>query len=86
MSHAVGDGCTLGSFMLHWASVARYGSPDDKEVLPRNPHFIHVPRTNSPLSEAPVINQHLASSTTRVMKKFVFPNAKSRKLRMHEVC
>ncbi|MFS7892695.1 putative deacetylvindoline O-acetyltransferase [Helianthus anomalus] len=76
MSHLVGDGCTLGSFMLHWASVARYGSPDDKEVLPLNPHFIHVPRTNSPLSEAPVMNQHLASITTRVMKKFVFPNSK----------
>ncbi|KAJ0716853.1 putative deacetylvindoline O-acetyltransferase [Helianthus annuus] len=74
MSHLVGDGCTLGSFMNQWASVARYGSPEHKEVLPLNPHFIHVPRTNSPLPEAPVMNQQLLS--THVMRKFVFPNSK----------
>ncbi|KAL9998203.1 putative deacetylvindoline O-acetyltransferase [Helianthus debilis subsp. tardiflorus] len=74
VSHLVADACTLGSFMNHWASVARYGSPTHKEVLPLNPHFIHVPRSNSPLSEAPVMNQQHAS--TRVLRKFVFPNSK----------
>ncbi|KAF5775201.1 putative deacetylvindoline O-acetyltransferase [Helianthus annuus] len=73
MSHLVGDGCTLGSFVNHWASVACYGSTDHKEVLPLNPHFIHVPRTNSLLSKAPVMN---AVGSTRVMRKFVFPNSK----------
>ncbi|KAL9998200.1 putative deacetylvindoline O-acetyltransferase [Helianthus debilis subsp. tardiflorus] len=76
MSHLVGDGCTLGSFVNHWASVACYGSPDHKEVLPLNPHIIHVPRTNSLLSEAPVINQQHVVDSTRVMKEFVFPNSK----------
>ncbi|KAF5775204.1 putative deacetylvindoline O-acetyltransferase [Helianthus annuus] len=74
VSHLVADASTLGSFMNHWASVARYGSPTHKEVLPLNPHFIHVPRSNSPLSEAPVMNQQHAS--TRVLRKFVFPNSK----------
>ncbi|KAI3522212.1 hypothetical protein L1887_11696 [Cichorium endivia] len=47
MSHMIGDGCTLGSFMNHWASVARYGSTDHKELLPLNPHFIVSPSSNS---------------------------------------
>ncbi|KAJ0672715.1 putative deacetylvindoline O-acetyltransferase [Helianthus annuus] len=74
MSHLVGDGCTLGSFVNHWASVARYGSADHKEVLPLNPHFIHVPRTDS--SEAPVMNQQNAGLSTPVTRKFFFPNSK----------
>ncbi|KAF5775203.1 putative deacetylvindoline O-acetyltransferase [Helianthus annuus] len=76
MSHLVGDGCSLVSFVNHWASVARYGSPDHKEVLPLNPHFIHVPRTNSLLSEAPVMNQQRVVESTRVMREFVFANSK----------
>ncbi|KAJ0672710.1 putative deacetylvindoline O-acetyltransferase [Helianthus annuus] len=74
MSHLLGDGCTLGSFVNHWASVARYGSADHKEVLPLNPHFIHVPRTDS--SEAPVMNQQNAGLSTPVTRKFFFPNSK----------
>ncbi|KAJ0672721.1 putative deacetylvindoline O-acetyltransferase [Helianthus annuus] len=74
MSHLIGDGCTLGSFGNHWASVARYGSADHKEVLPLNPHFIHVPRTDLP--EAPVMNQHNAGLSTPVTRKFIFPNSK----------
>ncbi|KAF5775199.1 putative deacetylvindoline O-acetyltransferase [Helianthus annuus] len=76
MSHLVGDGCTLTSFMNYWASVARYGSPDHEEVLPLNPHFIHFPRTSSPLAEAPDMSQQHAVLSTHVMRKFVFPNSK----------
>ncbi|KAK9063926.1 hypothetical protein SSX86_017798 [Deinandra increscens subsp. villosa] len=28
ISHKIGDGCTIGSYMTHWATVARYGSID----------------------------------------------------------
>ncbi|KAJ0716854.1 putative deacetylvindoline O-acetyltransferase [Helianthus annuus] len=76
MSHLVGDGCTLASFMNNWALVARYGSPDHEEVLPLNPHFIHFPRTSSPLAEAPDMGQQHAVLSTHVMRKFVFPNSK----------
>ncbi|KAJ0716867.1 putative deacetylvindoline O-acetyltransferase [Helianthus annuus] len=59
MSHLIGDCCTLGSFVNHWATATRFGSPDHKEVLPLNPNFIYFPRTNSPLSEALDMNlQH----------------------------
>ncbi|MFS7926534.1 putative transferase [Helianthus anomalus] len=74
--HLVVDGCSLVSFVNHWASVARYGSPDHKEALPLNPHIIHVPRTNSLMSEAPVINQQHLVDSTRVMREFMFPNSK----------
>ncbi|XP_076958460.1 vinorine synthase-like [Bidens hawaiensis] len=43
LSHMIGDGCTLGSFVSHWASVARYGSINHKEVMPLNPHFVQSP-------------------------------------------
>ncbi|CAI9264240.1 unnamed protein product [Lactuca saligna] len=33
MSHKIGDGCTLVSFISHWASVTRYGSTEHKEVI-----------------------------------------------------
>ncbi|MFS7926495.1 putative deacetylvindoline O-acetyltransferase [Helianthus anomalus] len=74
MAHLLGDGCTFGSFLNHWASVARYGSADHKEVLPLNPYFIHVPRTDP--SEAPVLNQQNAGLSTPVTRKFFFPNSK----------
>ncbi|KAI3510408.1 hypothetical protein L1887_17378 [Cichorium endivia] len=73
MSHIIGDICTLTSFLSHWASVARYGSTDHKEVLPLNPHLINSPSTNSVLPEAQVINQGYIN---RVMKKFLFTNSK----------
>ncbi|GKD47334.1 putative transferase, chloramphenicol acetyltransferase-like domain protein [Tanacetum coccineum] len=44
MSHLIGDGCTLFSFVSHWASVTRYGSSHHKEVLPLNPSFIITPQ------------------------------------------
>ncbi|MFS7995524.1 putative deacetylvindoline O-acetyltransferase [Helianthus anomalus] len=31
LSHTIGDGCTLGSFLSYWASVARYGSTAHKK-------------------------------------------------------
>ncbi|KAI3522215.1 hypothetical protein L1887_11699 [Cichorium endivia] len=34
MSHIIGDGCTLGSFVNYWASVSRYGSANHKEDTP----------------------------------------------------
>ncbi|KAJ0726008.1 putative salutaridinol 7-O-acetyltransferase [Helianthus annuus] len=33
LSRTIGDGCTLGSFLSYWASVARYGSTAHKKVL-----------------------------------------------------
>ncbi|KAK1432903.1 hypothetical protein QVD17_09806 [Tagetes erecta] len=71
MSHKVGDGCTLGSFVTYWASVARYGSVDHKQVLAFSPHFIQSPPdTTSFPSE---YNQRCDNIVTR---KFVFPNSK----------
>nr|XP_043611176.1 acyltransferase Pun1-like [Erigeron canadensis] len=78
MSHLIGDGHTLGSFVSHWASVARYGSLDHKEVLPFNPHFIHTQLTNSMRPEYKVINQKCVNPVT---KKFLFPNSKLSDLR-----
>ncbi|KAI3796919.1 hypothetical protein L1987_39606 [Smallanthus sonchifolius] len=72
-SHLITDGCTLGLFLNHWASVTRYGSLDHKEVLPFRPSFIHSLRSNSILSHAPVINQEHNNHVTRT---FVFPNSK----------
>ncbi|KAI7756657.1 hypothetical protein M8C21_015201, partial [Ambrosia artemisiifolia] len=46
MSHLVGDACSLGSFLSHWASVARFGSSDHSHVVPLNPHFIRYPRVD----------------------------------------
>ncbi|KAI3797388.1 hypothetical protein L1987_32644 [Smallanthus sonchifolius] len=73
ISHLIADACTIGLFMNHWASLARYGSPDHKEVLPFSPSFIHSPRTHSILSHAPAINQEHNNHVTRT---FVFPNSK----------
>ncbi|XP_076899671.1 akuammiline synthase 1-like [Bidens hawaiensis] len=76
MSHLIGDGCTLGSFMSHWASVARYGSLDHKEVLPLNQYFIQVKATtdfHAPPPEAAIMNTRCVNPVTR---KFVFPNSK----------
>nr|XP_043611420.1 acyltransferase Pun1-like [Erigeron canadensis] len=78
MSHLIGDGHTLGSFVSHWASVARYGSLDHKEVLPFNPHFIHTQLTNSMRPKYKVINQKCVNPVTR---KFMFPNSKLSDLR-----
>lgn len=79
MSHIIGDGCTLGSFMNHWASVARYGSTDHKELLPLNPHFIVSPSSNSVPPVAQVINKGYAN---RISRKFVFPNTKLSELKI----
>ncbi|XP_076905832.1 akuammiline synthase 1-like [Bidens hawaiensis] len=74
LSHRVGDGCTLGSFLSHWASVARHGSIDHKEVLPLNPHFIHYQATtNFLLPELAALHERCVNAITR---KFVFPNSK----------
>ncbi|KAK9068096.1 hypothetical protein SSX86_012207 [Deinandra increscens subsp. villosa] len=73
MSHIVGDACTLGSFVNHWAYVALYGSTEHKEVLPLNPYFIQFPKTNSLLLEPHAANQ---KNNNHVMKKFMFPNSK----------
>ncbi|MFS7995546.1 putative deacetylvindoline O-acetyltransferase [Helianthus anomalus] len=73
LSHTIADGCTLGSFLSHWASVARYGSTDHKEVLPLNPHFINSPRTQPTLPKARV---KMEVSNNFVLKNFVFPNSK----------
>ncbi|XP_071707858.1 epi-neemfruitin B synthase L1AT-like [Rutidosis leptorrhynchoides] len=73
MSHIIGDGTTLGSFLGHWASVARYGSTDHQEVFPYIPHFIQFPCTDSvqPESRAREVDH-----TNVISKKFVFPNSK----------
>ncbi|MFS8019844.1 putative deacetylvindoline O-acetyltransferase [Helianthus anomalus] len=73
MSHKIGDGCTLGSYISHWASVARYGSTDHKEVLPLNPHFIQSPAKIRVPLETSALNP---TCINRVSRKFVFPNSK----------
>ncbi|KAI3767473.1 hypothetical protein L2E82_17606 [Cichorium intybus] len=72
MSHIIGDGSTLGSFVNHWASVARYGSLDHQEVLALNPHFVQYPKTLHIQPKSPV-NQAYANLVT---KKFLFTNTK----------
>ncbi|XP_071718381.1 epi-neemfruitin B synthase L1AT-like [Rutidosis leptorrhynchoides] len=73
MSHIIGDGATFGSFLGHWASVARYGSANHQEVIPYIPHFIQFPLTGSIQAayRAREIDQ-----TNVVLRKFVFPNSK----------
>nr|XP_043635340.1 acylsugar acyltransferase 3-like [Erigeron canadensis] len=74
MSHAIGDACTLGSFVSYWASMARYNSNDHEEVRPLNPHFIRHPRKivdSEP--EYRDINQGYEICVTR---KFMFSNTK----------
>ncbi|KAF5803724.1 putative deacetylvindoline O-acetyltransferase [Helianthus annuus] len=81
MSHKIGDGCTLGSYISHWASVARYGSTDHKQVLPLKPHFIQSPpkirvpqlKNNPRPLETSLLNP---TCINRVSRKFVFPNSK----------
>ncbi|XP_076911814.1 akuammiline synthase 1-like [Bidens hawaiensis] len=74
MSHKIGDACTLGSFVSHWALVARYGSTNHKEVLPLDPHFVQSPTTaNSTPLEVWTSPQSRPNAVTR---KFVFPNSK----------
>ncbi|KAM0056775.1 putative deacetylvindoline O-acetyltransferase [Helianthus debilis subsp. tardiflorus] len=78
---ALCDGCTLGSYISHWASVAHYGSTNHKEVLPLNPHFIQSPTKirvpqlkNNPLPlETSLLNP---ACLKRVSRKFMFPNSK----------
>ncbi|XP_076898539.1 akuammiline synthase 1-like [Bidens hawaiensis] len=80
MSHKVGDGCSLVSFASHWASIARYGSTDHRQVLALNPHFIQSQSTteNSFPSATGVLNPSVAN---RVIRKFVFPNSKLSELK-----
>ncbi|XP_076891062.1 17,18-epoxy-17-hydroxycur-19-ene N-malonyltransferase-like [Bidens hawaiensis] len=76
MSHLIGDGCTFGSLMSHWASVTRYSSLDHKNVLPFNPYSIQVHPTtdfHAPPSEDVVLHTTCANPVTR---KFVFTNSK----------
>ncbi|XP_076939198.1 acyltransferase Pun1-like [Bidens hawaiensis] len=74
MSHRISDGCNLGSFVSYWASVARHGSSDHKEVLPFNPHFIQYPNTSNffPPDASALFPKHINAVT----RKFVFPNSK----------
>ncbi|XP_076891060.1 akuammiline synthase 1-like [Bidens hawaiensis] len=73
MSHRISDGGTLGLFFTLWASVARYGSTDHKEVLTLNPHFIQSPATTNFLPpESALLNPTRRNTITR---KFVFPNS-----------
>ncbi|MFS7985263.1 putative salutaridinol 7-O-acetyltransferase [Helianthus anomalus] len=74
MSHRIGDGCTLGSFVRHWASVARYGSTDHEEVLPFNPHFTQSPANTDFIP--PDTSKLKLRCNNPVTKKFVFPNSK----------
>ncbi|XP_071718380.1 deacetylvindoline O-acetyltransferase-like [Rutidosis leptorrhynchoides] len=73
MSHIIGDGSTLGSFLGHWALVARYGSADHQDVIPYIPHFIQFPctKSNNVESRARKVDQK-----NFVSEKFVFPNSK----------
>ncbi|XP_076925897.1 17,18-epoxy-17-hydroxycur-19-ene N-malonyltransferase-like [Bidens hawaiensis] len=73
LSHQIGDGCTLGSFVSHWASVARYGSTDHKEVLPLNPHFVQHPAITIVQPEIPALQPRGPNVVTR---RFLFPNSK----------
>ncbi|XP_076911815.1 akuammiline synthase 1-like [Bidens hawaiensis] len=80
MSHRIGDACTLDSFVSHWASVARYGSTDHKEVLPLDPHFIQSPATTNFLAyETSVLKPWRCANP--VTRKFVFPNSKLQDLK-----
>ncbi|XP_076899665.1 acylsugar acyltransferase 3-like [Bidens hawaiensis] len=74
LSHKVGDGCTLGSFVSHWASVARHGSTDHKEVLPLDPYFVQSPATTNfvPLEIVDLLQRR----PNPVTRKFLFPNSK----------
>ncbi|XP_076881649.1 17,18-epoxy-17-hydroxycur-19-ene N-malonyltransferase-like [Bidens hawaiensis] len=74
LQHKVGDGCTLGSFVSHWASVAHYGSTDHKEVLSLDPYFVQSPATTNfiPLE----ISDLLPKRPNAVTRKFMFPNTK----------
>ncbi|XP_076911824.1 acylsugar acyltransferase 3-like [Bidens hawaiensis] len=69
LSHKIGDGCTLGSFVSHWASVARYGSTDHKEVLSLNPHFVQHPAITNVSPEVPALQPSGRNVVTR--SKFV---------------
>ncbi|KAL8223809.1 hypothetical protein R6Q57_019284 [Mikania cordata] len=79
LAHVIGDGCTLGSFLSHWASVARYGSIDHKEVVPNNPHYIQSPCAQPILPEAGM--KKMAPWKNLVSKRFVFPNSKLSELK-----
>ncbi|KAK9060379.1 hypothetical protein SSX86_021083 [Deinandra increscens subsp. villosa] len=81
LAHAIGDGSTLGSFLSHWASVARYGSIDHKEVVPLNPHFIRSPRSDSTQSEPGTKKVIKKLDNNFASRKFVFPNSKLNELK-----
>ncbi|MFS7979836.1 putative deacetylvindoline O-acetyltransferase [Helianthus anomalus] len=81
MSHLVGDACSLGSFLSHWASVARYGSSDHHQVLPMNPHFIHHPRSESIRAPAPNGDRDINQIRSFGVRRFVFRNSKLSELK-----
>ncbi|KAL8242376.1 hypothetical protein R6Q59_012678 [Mikania micrantha] len=79
LAHVIGDGCTLSSFLSHWASVACYGSIDHKEVVRNNPHYIQSPCAQPILPEAAM--KKMAPWNNLVSKRFVFPNSKLSELK-----
>ncbi|KAD2393086.1 hypothetical protein R6Q59_012822 [Mikania micrantha] len=79
LAHVIGDGCTLGSFLSHWASMARYGSTDHKEVVPNNPHYIQSPCTQLTLPEAGM--KKITPWNNLVSRRFEFPNSKLSELK-----
>ncbi|KAF5787466.1 putative deacetylvindoline O-acetyltransferase [Helianthus annuus] len=81
MSHLVGDACSLGSFLSHWASVARYGSSDHRQVLPMKPHFIHYPRSESIRAPAPNGDRDINQIRIFGVRRFVFRNSKLSELK-----
>ncbi|KAJ0514682.1 putative deacetylvindoline O-acetyltransferase [Helianthus annuus] len=85
MSHIVSDGSTLGSFLSHWAAMARFGSIDHKHVQPFNPVFLHSPPTDSNTvhSKARALD---IDHTNLASRKFVFTNSKLFDLKNKVVC
>ncbi|KAD2393089.1 hypothetical protein R6Q59_012821 [Mikania micrantha] len=79
LTHVIGDGCTLSSFLSHWASVARYGSTDHKEVVPNDPHYIQSPCTQLTLPETGM--EKITPLNNLVSRRFVFPNSKLSELK-----
>ncbi|XP_076899674.1 akuammiline synthase 1-like [Bidens hawaiensis] len=81
MSHIIGDASTFGSLVSHWASVARYGSLDHKDVIPFNPQFFQYHATTSFHAPPPEGAVLATSCINPVTRKFVFPNSKLKDLK-----
>ncbi|KAI7737763.1 hypothetical protein M8C21_013258 [Ambrosia artemisiifolia] len=70
MSHKVGDGFTMGSFINHWAAVARGGSP-------KNPTFL----SSKCKFKIPEFDLKGGDEAKYAIKRFVFPNSKLNELK-----